>query len=99
MQSSQQTWTDRLDNVLTHRVAGPFIFVLVLLIMFQSIFSWATPFMDMIDMLFIEFGAFVGSSLPDGLLNSLLVDGVIAGLGGVVIFCLKLYSCFYLFIS
>lgn len=86
VQSSQQTWTDRLDNVLTHRVAGPFIFVLVLLIMFQSIFSWATPFMDMIDMLFIEFGAFVGSSLPAGLLNSLLVDGVIAGLGGVVIF-------------
>ena len=85
-QRDEQTWTDRLDNVLTHRVAGPVIFVLVLLVMFQSIFSWATPFMDMIDMLFIEFGAFVGSSLPAGLLNSLLVDGIIAGLGGVVIF-------------
>lgn len=82
----QQTWTDRLDNVLTHRVAGPVTFILVLLIMFQSIFSWATPFMDMIDMLFIELGAFVGNQLPAGLLNSLLVDGVIAGLGGVVIF-------------
>lgn len=84
--SNELTWTDCMDNVLTHRVGGPFIFVLVLLIMFQSIFSWATPFMDIIDMIFIEFGAFVGSSLPNGMLNNLLVDGVIAGLGGVVIF-------------
>jgi ferrous iron transport protein B len=82
----ERTWTDRLDAVFTHRVAGPILFLLVLLVMFQSIFSWATPFMDMIDLLFVELGMFVGNLLPQGLLNSLIVDGVIAGLGGVVIF-------------
>lgn len=82
----ERSWTDRLDAVFTHRVAGPIIFLFVLLVMFQSIFSWATPFMDMIDLLFVELGVWVGNLLPPGLVNSLLVDGVIAGLGGVVIF-------------
>ncbi|MFN1836223.1 ferrous iron transport protein B [Balneola sp. MJW-20] len=78
--------SDRIDEIVTHKVFGPVIFLLVLLVMFQSIFTWATPFMDMIDLVFVETGNWLASNLPSGVLTSLLVDGVVAGLGGVVIF-------------
>ncbi len=87
--------TDRIDAVVTHKVAGPVIFTLVLLFMFQAIFSWATPFMDMIDLLFVEGGNWVANTLPEGMLNDLLVDGVIAGLGGVVIFLPQILFLFF----
>jgi len=91
----EKTLTDKIDSVVTHKVAGPFIFVAVLLFMFQAIFSWATPFMDMIDLLFVEGGAWVSNALPKGMLNDLLVDGVIAGLGGVVIFLPQILFLFF----
>lgn len=89
------TFTDRIDMVVTHKVAGPFIFVAVLLFMFQAIFSWATPFMDLIDLFFVEGGAWVSNSLPPGMLNDLLVEGVIAGLGGVIIFLPQIIFLFF----
>lgn len=91
----EKTITDRIDEVVTHKVAGPIIFTLVLLFMFQAIFSWATPFMDMIDFLFVEGGAWVSEALPPGMLNDLLVEGVIAGLGGVVIFLPQILFLFF----
>lgn len=84
--SNERSLTDRIDSVVTHRVFGPIIFASILMLMFQAIFSWATPFMDFIDLVFIESGNWVANVLPDGMLNDLLVEGVIAGLGGVVIF-------------
>lgn len=81
-----QSLSDKIDEVVTHKVFGPIIFLLVLLVMFQSIFTWATPFMDMIDLVFVETGNWLSANLPEGVLSSLLVDGVVAGLGGVVIF-------------
>lgn len=87
--------TDKIDAVVTHKVAGPIIFTLVLLFMFQAIFSWATPFMDMIDLLFVEGGNWVASHMPQGMLNDLLVEGVIAGLGGVVIFLPQILFLFF----
>ncbi len=87
--------TDRIDSVVTHKIAGPIIFTLVLLFMFQAIFSWATPFMDMIDLLFVEGGNWVANTMPEGMLNDLLVDGVIAGLGGVVIFLPQILFLFF----
>lgn len=78
--------TDQIDAVVTHRILGPIIFGLILLTMFQAIFSWATPFMDFIDLVFIETGHWVANTMAPGMLNDLLVEGVIAGLGGVVIF-------------
>ena len=92
------TRTDRIDKVVTHKVYGPIIFVLTLLIMFQSIFSWAEPFMDLIDWAFIHAGAWIANTLPDGMLNDLIVEGVIAGLGGVVIFLPQIMFLFF-FIS
>lgn len=91
----EKTITDRIDEVVTHKIAGPVIFTLVLLFMFQAIFSWATPFMDMIDFLFVEGGAWVSEALPPGMLNDLLVEGVIAGLGGVVIFLPQILFLFF----
>lgn len=95
---SDETLTDKIDSVVTHKVFGPIIFVLVLLLMFQSIFSWAEPFMNMIDWFFIEMGSWVAATLPEGILNDLLVEGVIAGLGGVVIFLPQILFLFF-FIS
>lgn len=91
----ERTLTDKIDAVVTHKVAGPAIFALVLLFMFQAIFSWATPFMDMIDLLFVEGGNWVAKNLPPGMLNDLLVEGVIAGLGGVVIFIPQIIFLFF----
>ena len=95
---SKSTLTDKIDSVVTHKIFGPIIFVLVLLVMFESIFTWATPFMDLIDLAFIKFGAVVSHLLPPGMLNDLIVQGVIAGLGGVVVFLPHIMFLFF-FIS
>lgn len=92
------TLSDRIDEYVTHKVFGPIIFGLVLLLMFQSVFSWADPFMNLIDLFFIEMGNWISGTLPPGILNDLLVEGVLAGLGGVVIFLPQIMFLF-LFIS
>ena len=73
-------------QVLTHRFFGPLIFVSILYFIFQSIFSWASIPMDWIDSMVSLFGNYVHSLLPDGLFRDLMVDGIIAGIGGIVIF-------------
>lgn len=78
--------TDRLDKIFTHRVFGYIIFFGLLFIMFQAIFAWAQAPMDFIDFTFSELSVFLKSSLPPGLLTNLLTEGVIPGIGGVVIF-------------
>lgn len=90
--------TERIDRVVTHKIFGPIVFVMILMVIFQSIFSWSEPFMDLIDLGFATVGSWVAASLPDGLFNSLLVDGIIAGLGGVVIFLPQIMFLFF-FIS
>ena len=90
--------TDRIDSVITHRIFGPLTFLLLLLLMFQAIFTWATPFMDMIDLLFVSTGSWLKVNLPEGMLTDLLVEGVVAGLGGVVIFLPQIVFLFF-FIS
>ncbi len=83
--------TDRIDAVITHRVAGLAIFVAIMTLVFMTIFRYAAPLMDLIDGSFAALSgwvsnAFAGSTLGGGLIESLLVDGVIAGVGGVLIF-------------
>jgi ferrous iron transport protein B len=80
------TFTDRLDKVLTHRVWGTLVFLAVMFVMFQSIFLWAKPLMDAIDGAQDWVGKVVGSSLEPGPLRSLLVDGVVGGVGSVLVF-------------
>lgn len=81
-----ETPSDRLDRVLTHKLWGTAIFVLVMGLMFQSIFTFAEIPMNAIESAIAALGEMVGSALPPGDLNSLLVDGVIAGVGSVVVF-------------
>ncbi|HTO40096.1 MAG TPA: ferrous iron transporter B [Rhizomicrobium sp.] len=80
------TWTAKLDSVLLHPVAGTIILLVVLFLMFQAVFTWATPAMDGIDSSFTWLGEMVAHYLPDGLLRSFIVDGLIAGVGSVLVF-------------
>lgn len=78
--------TDRLDRVLLHPVAGIAVFLGVMVLLFQSIFTWAVPAMDAIDAAFGELGTWSRAVLPAGLLTDLWADGILAGVGSVVIF-------------
>ncbi len=86
---------DRIDRVLTHRVLGPVLFVLLMGAVFQSVFAWAQPAMDLIDGLVGRFSGFVGAALPAGPLRSLVVDGVIAGVGTTLTFVPQIAILFF----
>ncbi|MEZ5563961.1 MAG: ferrous iron transport protein B [Gammaproteobacteria bacterium] len=77
---------DRIDRVTNHPVIGSLLFLLVMAVVFQAVFSWAAPLMDLIDGSASALGDMVRDAMPPGALSSLLVDGVIAGVGSVVIF-------------
>lgn len=77
---------DALDRWLLHPVLGLLSLAVVMFLIFQAVYAWATPVMDVIDAAAGGLGGWVGETLPEGPLNSLLVDGIIAGLGGVIIF-------------
>ncbi|HXC99586.1 MAG TPA: ferrous iron transport protein B [Verrucomicrobiae bacterium] len=82
----QETFSDKLDRVLTHKVWGTLIFIAVMALMFQSIFTFAQLPMRLLQDGIDVVGGMVGHAIPRGDLNSLLVDGVIAGVGSVVAF-------------
>ena len=90
--------SERIDRVLTHRFFGLVILVAVLLLVFQAIFSWANLPMDLLEKGFGAFGDFVKAEMPPGMLADLLADGIIAGVGGVVVFLPQILLLF-LFIS
>ncbi|MGH7962023.1 MAG: ferrous iron transport protein B, partial [Candidatus Binatia bacterium] len=83
---TSQTWTERIDKVVTHKVWGLVLFLVTMAITFQAIFSWAVPLMDGIDTVFQAISARVGDMLSEGPLRSLVVDGLIGGVGAVVVF-------------
>ena len=87
--------TDRIDRLLTHKLFGTAIFALVMVVVFQSVFRWATPLMNAIDTAVAAFGDIVGSLLPAGALNSLLVDGMIGGVGAVLVFLPQIFILFF----
>ncbi|HET7275270.1 MAG TPA: ferrous iron transport protein B [Longimicrobiaceae bacterium] len=95
---SGKTLTDRVDSVVLHRVWGPLIFVALMAIVFQSIFTWAEPLMTSVEGLLGAIGSAVGSTLPPGDLRSLIVDGVIAGVGSVLVFIPQI-TILFLFIG
>lgn len=77
---------DMLDRWLLHPVFGLVALAVVMFLIFQAVYAWATPLMDAIDAGTAWLGAWVGGTLPEGPLNSLLTNGIIAGLGGVIVF-------------
>jgi len=88
--------TERFDNLLTHRVAGPLIFFGLMLLLFQAIFTWATYPMDLIEAAFGQVGTFFRSSLPEGYFADLLCDGLLAGLSGILVFVPQIAILFFL---
>jgi ferrous iron transport protein B len=90
--------TERLDRILLHKVGGYVIFVGLLFLIFQAIFAWAGVPMEWIDAGFSAAGDWLGEVLPESFLTSLLIDGVWAGLGGIVIFVPQIAFLFF-FIS
>ncbi|NUM56730.1 MAG: ferrous iron transport protein B [Candidatus Hydrogenedentes bacterium] len=80
------TGSDKIDAVLTHKVYGTLVFAAVMLLMFQAIFAWAGPVMDLVDAAIGSAGAWIGEMLPGGMLQSLVVDGVVGGVGSVLVF-------------
>ena len=90
--------SDQIDRVLLHRLVGTAFFIALMAVVFQAIFSWAVPIMDGIDEIFGYLGSAVGRLIPEGAFQSLIVDGVIAGVGSVVIF-LPQIAMLFLFLS
>ena len=80
------TLTARLDAVLLHPVGGLLILLFLLFVMFQAVFAWARPLMDLISLGFEALGLFAHDALPDGLLRSFVQNGVISGVGNVLVF-------------
>lgn len=92
---AQASLSVRLDRAFTHRVAGPVIVLAVFALVFQSIFSWAEAPMTLIEDGIGALGAFVYQFLPAGMLRDLLVDGVIAGVGAVLVFLPQILFLFF----
>jgi ferrous iron transport protein B len=86
MPSKTSSIDDALDRIFLHPVAGLVILALAMFLMFQAVFSWATPFMELIDGGIRAFGRFVEIVLPEGPLRGFIVEGLIGGVGSVVIF-------------
>jgi ferrous iron transport protein B len=84
--SHPDTLTGRLDSVLLHPVAGVAILLGVLFFMFQAVFSWAQPPMDLIKAAFDHLSTLITQVMPDGVLRSLICDGIISGVGSVLVF-------------
>jgi len=84
--TATETFSDRLDRVVTHRVWGTLLFLAIMALMFQSIFTFARLPMDALESVVNSLGRTLHNALPPGDLNSLLVDGVVAGVGAVVVF-------------
>ena len=93
-----RTWTDRLDKFFLHPVGGYVFFLAILFVMFQAIFTWATYPMDAIDGGVAMLNDWLKGVLPDSALTALLTDGLIAGIGGVLIFIPQI-AFLFLFIS
>lgn len=89
------TFQARLDRILTHRIGGYVIFFAILLLIFQTIFDWSSVPMDAIDALFAQLADGTKELLPTGVFTDLLAEGIIAGIGGVVIFIPQIAFLFF----
>ena len=84
--TEKKTLTDKIDSIVTNRILGFPIFLVIMYLMFQITFTVAAPFQDWIDEGFGILGEMVAAALGDGMLTSFIVDGIIGGVGGVLVF-------------
>jgi len=92
------TFTGKVDGVLLHPIAGLVILFALLFVMFQAVFTWATPVMDLIKGAFGWLGAFVAAHLPAGIVTSFISDGLISGVGSVLVFLPQILILFFFII-
>lgn len=92
------SWTERVDAVLTHRLWGFLVFVIVMLTLFQALFSWSEPAIALIEEQVARAQEIAGGLMPAGPLRDLLVNGVIAGVGNVIVFVPQI-ALLFLFIG
>lgn len=93
--SAREHLSDRIDDIITHKFWGYAIFLFILFLMFQAVFSWATVPMEWIEFMFTESTSYLGGVLPQGIISGLLLDGVLAGLSGVVVFVPQIAFLFF----
>lgn len=93
--TSSTGFAERVDAIVTHRFAGLLIFALIMGVIFQSIFSWAAAPMDFIDGQIQGLGGFIAENLSPGPFRSLLIDGVLAGVGSVLVFIPQIALLFF----
>lgn len=96
--SVAKDYRSKLDRILTHKVWGYVIFFLILFVIFQSIFEWSTIPMDFIDNSFASLSTYTATELPAGVLTNLISQGIIPGIGGILIFIPQI-AFLFLFIS
>src|SRR5271168_1980557 len=89
------TFSDRVDSVVLHPVLGPLILAVILFLVFQAVFSWAQWPMDEIKLGVAAFGDWLGAALPASLLKGLLIDGILAGVGSVLVFLPQIIILFF----
>src|SRR6185503_3738219 len=94
-EARQRTSTDRIDAILTHKIVGTLIFIGTMAILFSSIFIVAAPLMDAIKNVVDALGGYVEGLMPEGALRSLVVDGIIGGVGAVVVFLPQILILFF----
>jgi ferrous iron transport protein B len=92
---ARQALFTKLDGIVLHPVAGLLLLAVVLFLMFQAVFSWAELPMDLIDNGVATIGRWLGRAMSDGPLKSLLVDGVVAGVGSVLVFLPQILILFF----
>ncbi|MBC2776220.1 ferrous iron transporter B [Parasphingopyxis marina] len=88
-------WTRRIDRILLHPVIGLVVLLALLFLIFQAVFAWATPMMDGIEAAQGWIAGGVDAGLPDGFAKSLLIDGVINGVGSVIVFLPQILILFF----
>ncbi len=93
---AQRRWSDRIDGVLTHRWWGSLIFLAVMLLVFQSIFTWSEPAMRGLEQAMDWLARGAARGLGEGPLSSLVVDGALAGFGSVIVFLPQIVILFFL---
>lgn len=90
--------SDRIDRIVLHPAIGPALLFFILFLVFQAVFAWAEWPMSLIEEATAWLGETAGNWLPDGLLKSLVVDGIIAGLGGIIVFLPQILILFFFII-
>jgi len=97
-ESTKGSISKKVDNILTHRIWGLVLFLGLMFVIFQAVFSWSTYPMDWVEMGFASLSDWVSTQLPKGILNDLVVEGILAGLSGVIVFLPQIVVLF-LFIA